>query len=174
MKSVLELCLLLSFVVLACCSDASCNKALNTLQSAFNASILSNGESCSDFVQLWSENATMNSPSWQPYHGSKIYDGCLQFALPEAWRSRCTQGFTFVYTNTHSADNNNKMWCVGTGVFTIIITNSTGSTCMVSSQETDTVVVDLNTNLFDYASTVYDYNGFGRSYLECGTRLCVF
>ena len=115
----------------------------------------------------------MYSPAWTAWQGTEeLIESCQQFALPTKWRNNCKQDFGFVYVTSHEAVHDDKMWCTGTGVFTISITNSTGATCLVMAQETDTVIIDLNTQLYEYVNTIYATGDFYANYLKCGSSLC--
>lgn len=150
-----------------------CLQSLYKLQDNFGYAIRSEGASCSDFASIFTPNGTMFSPAWEEWQGADaLTQSCQQFTLPEEFRNLCTQDFGFVYVTSQAAVHDNKMWCTGTGVFTISITNSTGSTCLIMSQETDTIIMDLDTMLFEYVNTIYATADFYLDYLKCGETQC--
>jgi len=168
----------LIIVVFSCFSGnalatLTCQQALNNLQQLVADSINTLGKSCQTFPSRFSPNATYASPSWSPVTGADaLIKGCETFAIPSIWQSACHETFQFTYTTVHSAINQGKLWCSGTGVFVINLANKTANTCVLQGLETDIMVIDMESGLYDYVSTVYDNNGFGASFEKCGTQMC--
>ncbi len=89
----------------------------------------------------------------------------------------CHESFDFVFTTITAAPapEQKQLWCTGTGVFTIGLTNIHNVTrsCLLPGVETDNIVIDTTTGLFTSVDTFYDENGFIDKYTQCAQTNCV-